>query len=568
MDESDAAHQRNGPAAGARMHGLFTDADTGRLTYALTLSDSCLTVQRINSLSSSEHLDLRDCLGSRAHRGEREDQDAYLCVYFYPNRRRWMASGPVRQRDERRFRLALNTDENDEDANLREAERWARAIRHNTARRPEHTHGLAVIGSVGVDGSGYKEIKTEEGLMAFALVNKVLVWITKKDSTKCWFSDDEQAAKLWFEVDADMVSLKAFAKSRQKGTNLCSNGNGGCSHLCLAFPGGMTCQCAHNHRLVNGKDCSPDSRCPQGTRPCLSEDICLPLEQFCNGVADCPDHSDENCLQDTQHKNVRISPKAFHPGLSNNVIPENVESEACGVTLCNGNGKCSTQNGVTVCICEVGFSGEHCQDVSSGLSQGPVLYGVVGLCAAVVVLGVTVGIIHRKKATSRRQAARAVDVQETGMKELERRREASSAKSNGKDTEFSELNLYQHSSSESSESNESSSSEEVSQLRTTAKPVDLNTLAPDIRGDNLAQTNNTTTHPSLPQTTPIPAFIQQEVVEFELNISFVPLESAVPVTGGPNTERVVAPDVTTPELRCYTVPLPSSEPQPARGDSI
>ncbi|RXN37852.1 sphingosine kinase 1-like protein [Labeo rohita] len=142
MDESDAAHQRNGPAAGARMHGLFTDADTGRLTYALTLSDSCLTVQRINSLSSSEHLDLRDCLGSRAHRGEREDQDAYLCVYFYPNRRRWMASGPVRQRDERRFRLALNTDENDEDANLREAERWARAIRHNTARRPEHTHGF------------------------------------------------------------------------------------------------------------------------------------------------------------------------------------------------------------------------------------------------------------------------------------------------------------------------------------------------------------------------------------------------------------------------------------------
>ncbi|XP_073681357.1 sphingosine kinase 1 [Garra rufa] len=144
MDEPDAAHQRNGPAAGARMHGLFTDADTGSLTYSLTLSDSCLTVQRTSSPSSSEHLDLRDCLGSRAHRGECEDQDAYLCVYFYPNRRRWMAWGPVRQRDERRFRLALSTDENDEDANLREAERWARAIRHNTgtARRPEHAHDV------------------------------------------------------------------------------------------------------------------------------------------------------------------------------------------------------------------------------------------------------------------------------------------------------------------------------------------------------------------------------------------------------------------------------------------
>ncbi|KAF4113838.1 low-density lipoprotein receptor-related protein 1 [Onychostoma macrolepis] len=301
--------------------------------------------------------------------------------------------------------------------------------------------GLGVIGSVSVDGSGYMEIKTEGGLMAFALVNKVLVWITKKDSTKCWFSDDEHTGKLWFEVDTGIVSLKAFAKSRQKGTNLCSNGNGGCSHLCLAFPGGMTCHCAHNNHLVNGRDCSLDPRCPVGTKPCLSEDICLPLEQFCNGVADCPDHSDENCLQDKRPKNVRINPKAFRPGLSDNVIPKNVESEACGLTLCNGNGKCTTQNGETVCVCDAGYSGEHCQEHSSGLSQGPLLYGAVGLCAAVVVLGVTVGIIQKKKATNRRQAARTVDVQETGMKELEGRRETSSEKPNGKDAEFSEENV-------------------------------------------------------------------------------------------------------------------------------
>lgn len=104
-------------------------------------------------------------------------------------------------------------------------------------------------------------------------------------------------------------------------------------------------------------------------------------------------------LQDKQH-NVRINPKAFRPGLS--VIPENVESEACDVTLCNGNGKCTSQNGVMVCVCETGYSGEHCQERSSGLSQGPLLYGVVGLFGAVVVLGVTVGIIQKKKATNQR----------------------------------------------------------------------------------------------------------------------------------------------------------------------
>ncbi|XP_043096703.1 low-density lipoprotein receptor-related protein 2 isoform X2 [Puntigrus tetrazona] len=300
--------------------------------------------------------------------------------------------------------------------------------------------GLSVIGSVSVDGSGYKEIKTEGSLIAFALVNKVLVWITKKESTKCWFSDDEHTGKLWFEVDADIVGLKAFAKSRQKGTNLCSNGNGGCGHLCLAFPGGMACHCDHNHRLVNSRDCSPDPRCPEGTKPCLSEHICLPLEQFCNGVADCPDHSDENCLQDKQN-NVWLNPKVFRPGLSDNVIPENVESEACSVTLCNGNGNCETQNGVTVCVCEAGYTGEHCLDASSGLSEGPLLYGVVGLCAALVVLGAIFGIIQRKKATNRRQTTRVMDTQETGMKKLERREKSSEKKSNGKDTEFSEENV-------------------------------------------------------------------------------------------------------------------------------
>nr|XP_021327248.1 low-density lipoprotein receptor-related protein 2 [Danio rerio]XP_021329685.1 low-density lipoprotein receptor-related protein 2 [Danio rerio]XP_021332074.1 low-density lipoprotein receptor-related protein 2 [Danio rerio] len=301
--------------------------------------------------------------------------------------------------------------------------------------------GLAVIASVGTDGSGYKEIKTEEGLMAFTLVNKVLVWITKKDSTKCWFSEDEQrSGKLWFEVDTEIVNLKAFTKSRQKGTNLCSNGNGGCNQLCLAFPGGKTCRCAHDHRLLDDGDCRLESHCPENSKPCLSEDMCLPLEQFCNGVADCPDHSDENCLDDKQYKTIGINPKSFAPGLSENIVPANVESEMCDIKLCKGNGKCVSRNGKTVCDCHPEFSGENCEN-RSGLLQGPVLYGVIGLCAGVVVLAVTVGIIQRKKATNQRRAAHTVDMQETGMKELEKRREASSARSNGKDTEVSEENV-------------------------------------------------------------------------------------------------------------------------------
>uniref|UniRef100_A0A671LX27 Uncharacterized protein n=1 Tax=Sinocyclocheilus anshuiensis TaxID=1608454 RepID=A0A671LX27_9TELE len=124
------------------------------------------------------------------------------------------------------------------------------------------------------------------------------------------------------------------------------------------------------------------------------------------------------------------------------------------------------------------------------------------------------------------------------------------------------------SSSESSESNDSSSSEEVTVPRTTLQPVELKTMGPDSLGDNLHQTNDSTAHPRLAQTTLHPSLTVQEVVEIELNISFVPLEPFVPVTGGPDAERLVAPNVTTPELRCYTVPLTSPEAKPVRGDNI
>ncbi|XP_073717280.1 vitellogenin receptor Yl [Misgurnus anguillicaudatus] len=299
--------------------------------------------------------------------------------------------------------------------------------------------GLGVIASVGIDGSGYKEIKTGGGLTAFGLVNKVPVWVTKRDdSSKCWFSDEQETSKLWFEVKTEIAALKALTKLIQKDTNLCSNGNGGCSHICLAFPGGMSCHCGHGHRLVNGTDCVLEPRCPEGTKPCLSKDICLPLNQFCNGVAECPDHSDENCLQD---KKVGLLPKSFRPGLSEDIIPENVDAETCDVKLCNGNGKCVSRDGATVCVCDAGYSGVRCQDLLGGLAQGPVVYGAIGLCVAVVVLGVTIGIIQKKRTRNRREGSQAVVEQETCLKELQGRSEVTSGKRSGKETEFSEENV-------------------------------------------------------------------------------------------------------------------------------
>ena len=79
------------------------------------------------------------------------------------------------------------------------------------------------------------------------------------------------------------------------GSNQCTENNGNCQHLCLATPGGRTCMCAHDHVLVNDSHCSPEQSCPAGSRPCLDQRSCQPVEKFCNGHVDCSDHSDENC---------------------------------------------------------------------------------------------------------------------------------------------------------------------------------------------------------------------------------------------------------------------------------
>uniref|UniRef100_A0A4W4DUT5 EGF-like domain-containing protein n=1 Tax=Electrophorus electricus TaxID=8005 RepID=A0A4W4DUT5_ELEEL len=273
--------------------------------------------------------------------------------------------------------------------------------------------GLGVIASVGINGYKYKAIKLEESVVAFALADRVLVWVTRQGH------DDHQRARLWFEVETEVVDMKAFSKTSQKGTNACSNRNGGCRHLCLAFPGGRTCRCAHGYVPVNETDCVLDSRCPSGTRACLRGDACVPQEYFCNGRPDCPDSSDEICELKTSH--IPKSPSPMGPDSLDAVLVKSTDSEACGARLCNGNGMCVRQDEMTVCECVAGYSGDRCQEHVGEAMQGPVVYAAAGLCVAVVAIGVAVGIIRRKKAASQRQAEPIL--REPSMRDLEKREE-------------------------------------------------------------------------------------------------------------------------------------------------
>lgn len=76
------------------------------------------------------------------------------------------------------------------------------------------------------------------------------------------------------------------------GSNMCAN-NGDCEHLCLPYPGGRTCKCARGFYSVSPTSCAPEHPCPKGEQACLDASKCIPSSKFCDGLADCPDQSDE-----------------------------------------------------------------------------------------------------------------------------------------------------------------------------------------------------------------------------------------------------------------------------------
>ncbi|XP_023147772.2 very low-density lipoprotein receptor isoform X2 [Amphiprion ocellaris] len=306
--------------------------------------------------------------------------------------------------------------------------------------------GLGTIGSVPIDGSGYRELRAGDDLATVALSDDTLLWMTVSDKARLWYREDQQPKKLWFEVGTQVVALKAFSQSSQTGSNQCTEDNGSCQHLCLATPTGRTCKCAHDHVLMNDTHCSPEQHCPAGSRPCLDQASCQPVEKFCNGHVDCSDHSDENCVSLKQWPDSKVSapnqPPSFLPSSPSPLPPllgvsgpsttlndssqlMNLQAQECSKKQCNGNGRCVEIKGVPACVCSVGYSGNSCQDHRSKTMQGPIVYGAAGVCGLVVITVIAV-LVKRKRAANLRRGGAAV--KETSMTDLENKVEAPPSK--------------------------------------------------------------------------------------------------------------------------------------------
>ncbi|CAL8297111.1 unnamed protein product [Gadus morhua 'NCC'] len=297
----------------------------------------------------------------------------------------------------------------------------------------------SIICSIKLDGSGYKEFKVGSGLAAIAFSDDVLLWMTNNnDKTKLWYRDGQQEKQMWFEVSTAVVGLKAYSKSGQTGTNRCAVNNGNCQHLCLAMPWSRTCRCAHDHVALNTTHCAPARGCPAGSRLCLDGLLCRPGDKFCNGHADCPDHSDENCVHLKAGWRDKASPATKPPGSpppaprpeaptiaagADDDQRRSLEARTCRDTVCSGNGDCVDPSGRTGCTCALGYSGPACEDHVLKSLSGPVVYGVAGLVVGLLMLTAVLGIVIKRRLSGNASQTSHV-MKETGMtvreKEAER----------------------------------------------------------------------------------------------------------------------------------------------------
>ncbi|XP_051971586.1 low-density lipoprotein receptor-related protein 8 [Xyrauchen texanus] len=304
-------------------------------------------------------------------------------------------------------------------------------------------NGAGLIGSVDIDGSNYKEYSTGPALIvSFALIENIYFWVTLDNgTTKVWYSDGLLPKQMWFEVMTNIVELKAYSRSSQKElslrrtcpvtdahytysslfrTNVCSENNGGCSHLCLPNPGGRSCRCAQDYLSVNGTKCVSNLNCPEkGSKACRDGLKCIPAAKFCDQIPDCLDGSDEDCFlvktkpgiksknrPDTLSRSTLNRPLGSAAELSppkDKFVVQNLGSQSCDTERCNNHGKCVTVKGEPVCECEEGYSGDLCQNSgSSRTALALTLTFLIGgaLVAAVILRKRTqAGVVSTEKET-------------------------------------------------------------------------------------------------------------------------------------------------------------------------
>ncbi|MBN3319272.1 LRP4 protein, partial [Atractosteus spatula] len=286
--------------------------------------------------------------------------------------------------------------------------------------------GAGIIGSIGIDGLKYKAYKTGGGILtSFAQTDNIFLWTTVNDTAKLWYSDGLHPRQLWFDVKTKVVSLKVYSKFSQKGSNLCADQNGGCSHICLPFPQGRTCKCAQGYHSINSTGCVKDLECPPHTKACRDGRKCLHSSKFCDRWMDCLDNSDEeSCAKVIKKPPLPPSsgasgmPPSTTQSVNNKILVRKLDVQTCRDELCHNQGKCVVVNDQPTCECLLGYTGQFCQDKVIKSIRVPLTLGMIGFLIGMVLIAVIFVLLRKRRQANRRPQASATETALTNLENI------------------------------------------------------------------------------------------------------------------------------------------------------